>query len=425
MDGINLTQSFEGKTARPSFKAGQEKQSPDIEAGVSSEVLDCVSFSKDTSLENKSGGINRDNDAESIEVPVSAADGEALEAATRLADVSRQATLAVACSTTPSLNLLILGGTGFLGQHLVQAALDRGHNVTIFNRGKTAPGLFPNVETLIGDRDGDLSALNGRTWDAVIDTSAWKPNEVEASASLLAPNVKHYTFISSISAYKDSSVPGMDESAPVYESGFMHFGLGKALCEKAAESAMPGRVLNIRPGLIVGPGDNSDRFTYWVERMDSGGKVLVPDCPDRKVQFIDARDLAKWTIKAVEDGQTGVFNAVGEPLTMGEVLEECRNSAGAGKSAPQPVNEEWLQKQGVNYYSDLPLWLPYDESVSSARAQSSGLTFRPLSETVRDTLEWARGRDKETPRRAGLSPERETELLNEWTNKKVAITCAR
>gem|GEM_PF-277174 len=420
MDAITFTQSPAGAVKKHSINKSQGKQKCDLEAEGSSQTLDCVSLSghkKPAAPRVTRTGLR--SDAASGGERIKENYGGITGASEHLAEVSSQTTLAAACSTTPSLNLLILGGTGFLGQHLVQAALDRGHHLTLFNRGRTGPDLFPNIETLIGDRKGDLSALKGRTWDAVIDTSAWKPDEVEASATLLAPNVKHYTFISSASVYEDSSVPGMDESAPVYEGGFMHYGLGKALSEKAAESAMPGRSLVIRPGLLVGPGDTSDRFTYWVERMDAGGNVLVPDCPDRKVQFIDARDLAKWTIKAVEDGQKGAFNAVGpdKTLTMGEVLDECRSKAGAEKSRMHPVKEEWLKSHGVNYYSDLPLWLPNDESISSSKAQAAGLTFRPLSETVRDTLEGARGR-KEEERQAGLTRERESGLLKEWSSSQ-------
>jgi 2'-hydroxyisoflavone reductase len=403
MNAINLNQNIVVPENPRAFNNVTVAESP--------RALDSVSISGD----NKSVAANGPDSINGSGAAKAGAPVNETNTTGQLAETGSRTALAAACSTNPPLNLLILGGTGFLGRHLVQAALDRGHNVTLFNRGLTGPDAFPGVENLVGDRKGDLSALKGRTWDAVIDTSAWQPEDVTASAKLLAPNVKHYTFISSASVYMDSSVPGMDESAPVYENGQMHFGLGKALCEKAAESEMPGKTLVIRPGLIVGPGDNSDRFTYWVERMDAGGDVLIPDCPDRKVQFIDARDLAKWTIKAVEDKQTGAFNAVGpdKDLTMKEVLDECRNQAGKEKSRTHPVNENWLRYHGVNYYTDLPLWLPYDESLSSSRAQEAGLTFRPLSETVKDTLDWARGR-VDGPRQAGLAPEREGQLLREW-----------
>ncbi|MHC9539782.1 MAG: NAD-dependent epimerase/dehydratase family protein [Vulcanimicrobiota bacterium] len=416
MDAINFTQNAADVVKMASINTDRGKQNTAAEEKDLSRALDCVSLSSDNKpvIGNATGSIPAGKTALKG-AAASENNADVYGTTERLAETGSRTALAAACSTTPSLNLLILGGTGFLGRHLVQAALDQGHNVTLFNRGLTGPDAFPGVENLVGDRKGDLSALKGRTWDAVIDTSAWQPEDVKSSATLLAPNVKHYTFISSASVYMDSSVPGMDESAPVYENGPMHFGLGKALCEKAAGSAMPDRVLNIRPGLIVGPGDNSDRFTYWVERMDAGGDVLVPDCPDRKVQFIDARDLAKWTIKAVEDSQTGTFNAVGpdKDLTMKEVLDECRSKAGAEKSRMRPVNENWLANHRVNYYTDLPLWLPYDESLSSSKAQEAGLTFRPLSETVKDTLDWARGRT-DGARQAGLTPERESQLLREW-----------
>ena len=189
------------------------------------------------------------------------------------------------------MNLLILGGTVFLGRHLVEAALARGHAVTLFNRGQHNPDLFPEVERLRGDRDGDLQALEGRRWDAVVDTCGYVPRVVRASAEMLAPNVDHYTFISSISVYADTSKPGIDEQAPVgtlddpttEEVTGESYGPLKALCEQAAEAAMPGRVLNIRPGLIVGPHDPTDRFTYWVRRVAEGGEVLAPGNPHAPV----------------------------------------------------------------------------------------------------------------------------------------------
>ena len=219
------------------------------------------------------------------------------------------------------MKLLILGGTKFLGRHLVEEALARGHEVTLFNRGQLNPELFPEVEKLRGDRDGGLEALRGRRWDAVVDTSGFSPRVVRDSARLLADSVEHYTFVSSQSAYRDTSVPGVDENYPVgtitderlREAEALKqseltaapffweiYGALKALCERAAEEEMPGRVLNVRAGLIVGPHDFSDRFTYWPRRVSEGGEVLAPGDPGRQVQFIDVRDLAAWILDMAE-----------------------------------------------------------------------------------------------------------------------------
>ncbi len=328
------------------------------------------------------------------------------------------------------MKLLILGGTVFLGRHLVEAALARGHEVTLFNRGQHNPDLFPNVEKLRGNRDGDWEALQGREWDAVIDTSGYVPRVVRASAALLADAVKHYTFISSLSVYADFSVVGIDESAPVgklqdetvEEVTGETYGPLKALCEQAAEQAMPGRVLNIRPGLIVGPYDPTDRFTYWVHRVARGGEVLAPGRPEYLVQFIDARDLAEWNVRMVEAEQTGVYNATGldYPLTMGQLLEECKTVSGSDAQFTW-VDEQFLLDAKVQPWMELPLWIPESDPNSAGfsafdcgKAIADGLTFRPLAETIRDTLAWDATRPADVERRAGLKRERETELLEAW-----------
>src|SRR5260221_13589599 len=233
------------------------------------------------------------------------------------------------------MRLLILGGTAFVGRHLVEAALARGHTVTLFNRGRRNPDLFPELERLRGERPDDLAALRGREWDAAIDTSGYTPRAVAASAGLLAEAVAHYTFISTISVYADEMPAGTDENGPLSQmpedkAGTEEvtgetYGPLKVLAEQAAEAAMPGRVLTPRPGLIVGPYDPTDRFTYWPARVARGGEVLAPDGPDVPVQFIDARDLAAWTLDSVEAGRTGVFNLTGpaQPLTFGDLLETC------------------------------------------------------------------------------------------------------
>lgn len=322
------------------------------------------------------------------------------------------------------MRVLILGGTLFLGRHLAAAALGRGHEVTLFNRGHTNPDLFPEAEHLHGDRDGDLSALAGRDWDAVVDTSARLPRWVREFVSIAGDRLGHYTFVSSISVYADTSRPGTDEAAAVYvladetaediPDAETYGGL-KALCERAAEELMPGRVLSIRPGLIVGPHDDSGRFTYWVHRIAAGGDVLAPEPRDQPVQLIDVRDLAGWILGMAERGEVGVFNATGPdlPLTMETLLAEIASTTRSDARLVW-VDERLLIEAGVEAWSDLPLWLAPNVdpahagflSIDVSKALASGLVFRPLSETVRDTLAHA-----ERTGDAGLDPDRERELL--------------
>jgi 2'-hydroxyisoflavone reductase len=335
------------------------------------------------------------------------------------------------------LELLILGGTGFIGPHIVDAALARGHQMTLFNRGRTNPGLFPGLEKLQGNRDPDkdegLTALEGRSWDGVIDTSGYFPRLVGASAGLLADTTGLYVFISSISVYSDNSIIDMDESGPLavmddptleeFGDRFQHYGALKALCEQAAENAMPGRVTNIRPGLIVGPRDNVPRFTYWPVRVERGGEVLSPGAPDDPVQYIDARDLADFVIKTVEDTTAGVFNATGPdpPTNMAELLYGCKAVTGVDARFTW-VDADFLSEQGVQPWSDMPVWIPPREGyegfhrVNIDKAIKAGLRFRPLAETVRDTLEWyhAWPADRPFPWRGGISAEREAEVLAAW-----------
>ncbi|MBI3240984.1 MAG: epimerase [Chloroflexi bacterium] len=323
------------------------------------------------------------------------------------------------------MKLLILGGTVFLGRHTAEAALARGHEVTLFNRGQHSPELFPDVEKLRGDRNGDLSALRGRKWDAVVDTCGYVPRTVRASAELLAQAVERYVFISSISVYRElDKAPGLDEDSPVgkledetvEEITGETYGPLKALCEQAAEAALPGRALNIRPGLIVGPHDPSDRFTYWPVRIARGGDVLAPDGPDWHTQVIDARDLAEWTIRMVEAKMTGVFNATGPdyPLTFGKVLDECKAVSGSDARFVW-VGGKFLLEAGVQPWSELPLWLGGgDMTVSVSKAIAAGLAFRPLADTIRDTLAWEAARPSDRAPRAGMKREREEEVLRKW-----------
>jgi len=337
------------------------------------------------------------------------------------------------------MKLLILGGTIFLGRHLAQAALEAGHEVTLFHRGEHGADLFPEAETLLGDRDGGLMMLRGRQWDAVVDTSAYFPAWVRDSARLLAKAAGHYTFVSSISVYADFSSPGVRENTPVArlseeqlqraeqlrqsgpvraaQLGDLYGGL-KALCEEEAEGAFPGRTLVVRPGLIVGPHDYSDRFTYWVERVAAGGEVLAPGAPEAPVQFIDARDLAEWMLRMAEARTAGVYHATGpaRPLGMQAFLNDCRAAAGSDARFTW-ASDEFLTQQKVGPWVELPLWIPNTpDSVGFARvdcskAIASGLKLRPVPETVRDTLAWARTRPAGEERKAGLAREREKELL--------------
>lgn len=327
------------------------------------------------------------------------------------------------------MRLLVLGGTVFLGRHLVEEALRGGHEVTMFNRGRSNPGVYPQAETILGDRETDLELLAGRSWDAVVDTSGYLPRVVGASARALAGSVGQYAFISSISVYASMPEPGLDESASVEELAEpgsedvgKHYGALKALCEAAVEAAYAGGALVIRPGLIVGPFDPTDRFTYWVTRVARGGEVLAPGDPERQVQVIDARDLAGWTLDCVEHGTNGVFNATGpgERLTMGGLLEACRAATGSDATFTW-ASEEFLLEQGAAPWSELPLWLPASNvetrgmlAVDISRAVRGGLGFRPIEETIRDTLAWERARGEGHAWRAGLTEEREQEILAAW-----------
>jgi len=338
------------------------------------------------------------------------------------------------------MRLLILGGTRFLGPALADAALARGHSVSIFHRGEHPLEGRPEVERVLGDRSRDLSALRGRDFDAAVDTCGFVPSEVSLSASALADRAGLYVFVSSVSVYAPLPRPGMDESAPVAEvvetdlaeiearrrtEGVSpallgeHYGALKALCERAAEAAFSGRTLVVRPGLIAGPDDRSDRFTYWVRRIARGGTVLAPGRPARPVQLIDVRDLAEWIVRMAEERRTGHFNATGpgEPMPMGTLLESVREALGSDARFSW-VPDEFLLQEGVAPWSELPLWIPESAEprssfleISVARALASGLRFRPLAETARDTLVWDLTRAEGAPLLAGIGAVREAELL--------------
>jgi 2'-hydroxyisoflavone reductase len=345
------------------------------------------------------------------------------------------------------MKLLIIGGTRFLGRHLVTAALERGHEVTLFNRG-TQPAPLAPVETIHGDRNKDLDKLQGRRWDVVIDTCGYLPRAVKAAAEKLSGSVEHYVFVSSQSAYADVSAPGVTETAPLRSLtseqleraysidtsgqpsyGDLYGGL-KALCEHAAEQAMPRRVLVVRPGLIVGPYDQTDRFTYWVVRVARGGEVLAPGRPERPVQLIDARDLAEWTVAMAERGGTGTYNANRPPntLTMQDVLDQCK-SASNSDAAFTWVSEPFLHEEKVAAWSEMPLWLPEAEApqlagfmfVNCDKALAAGLHIRRLADTIRDTLAWAEEELPDAQLKAGIDPEREQALLRKWHQSRTEL----
>jgi 2'-hydroxyisoflavone reductase len=319
------------------------------------------------------------------------------------------------------MRILVLGGTQFLGRHVVDAALERGHDVTLFNRGQTRPDLFPDVEKLRGDRDGDLGALAGRDFDAVVDTSGYVPRLVAQTIDALG-EVGHYTFVSSISVYADLSTPPT-ESSPLAElkepteEWREAYGELKVLCENVVRERFPAAFIP-RPGLIVGPWDPTGRFTYWPTRLTAGGSVLAPLPRDADTQVIDARDLAEWIVRAAEDRLGGTYNAVGAVTTRENVIETCRRVAATDAELVW-VDPDFLNDQGIGEWMELPLWL-YDASyrgmmsVDASPASAAGLRMRPLEETVRDTLSWAQSSDAPTEFPAGLDREKEQTALDAW-----------
>lgn len=353
------------------------------------------------------------------------------------------------------LKILILGGTGFTGPHQVNYAVARGHSVTVFNRGKRQADLPKSVAHLVGDRNAPdgVAALKGTaTWDVVIDVPTTNPRWVRDAAGALKGRANQYIFVSTISTYADFAKPGMDESSPLEKyagekdpftltpeevSGGPGnlYGALKALSEQEAEKWFPGKTTIVRPGLIVGPGDPSNRFTYWPVRIARGGDVLAPGDGRDPVQIIDARDIAEWIIRMAEQNATGIYNATGprSPLTMGEMLAGVR----AAMSGDLDVRFTWvpadfLEEQKIGGWIQMPVWVPAEEDnqgfsrVSIARAISKGLTFRPLADTAAATLAWHRTRPEAdqaiprttTPPGAGLAADREAEVLKAWRAKK-------
>ena len=357
---------------------------------------------------------------------------------------------------TKPLRILILGGTGFLGPHCVEAALARGHTLTLFNRGRTEKVTGHDfagedgIERRYGNRDPEklaveaepegpenpkgLASLGTGEWDAVIDTSGYWPRIVGASASLLSGRVKQYLFISTVSVYASNAEVGADTTAALatmadpavedFGAEFQNYGPGKALCEQAAEAAMPGRTTSIRPGLIVGPGDTTGRFTYWPVRVAKGGEVLSPGTPGDPIQLIDVRDLAAWVVHCLENSVTGVYDAIGPmapELTMGMLLEACKATSG-GDATFTWADDAFLEAHGVSAWGHMPLWIPprgesagfHQRDVSKSIA--AGLRFSPIGKTCKDTLEWYNGLEEghRFKRLAGIEAEQEAEVLKAW-----------
>jgi 2'-hydroxyisoflavone reductase len=327
------------------------------------------------------------------------------------------------------MKILVIGGTMFVGKNFIEAALKRGHEITMFNRGKTKPNLFPAVEKLIGNRDGDLTALEGRKWDAVIDTCGYVPRVVKASVDLLAKATEHYTFISSISVYANFGEIGLNEDSAVATlkdetveeiTGETYGGL-KVLCEKVVEEGMPGRSLIIRPGYIVGPDDHTDRFTYWVHRATKGGDMLAPNKPEQALQVIDVRDLAEWTLSMIEKRGLGAYNATGPeyPLTWGAFLQTVKDVSGSNANFIW-VDQDFLAKHELRAGVELPIWATDTPEyagfakVNCSKAIGKGLTFRPIADTVRDLLAWDKARPQEDTFKNSLKMDKEAEVLREY-----------
>jgi 2'-hydroxyisoflavone reductase len=373
-----------------------------------------------------------------------------------VAALSPYAAYAAMGQAAKPMRILILGGTGFLGPHCVEACLARGHKLTLFNRGRTETRTghtwedHPEIERLYGNRDPEklrkedepegpdnpmgLSALEGGEWDAVIDTSGYWPRIVGASASLLGPNVGQYLFVSTVSVYKSNTAVGDDTTAELgtmedptaeeFGDQFQNYGPGKALCEQAAEKAMPGRVTVHRPGLIVGPGDNSGRFTYWPTRVAKGGEVLSPGTPDDPIQLIDVRDLAAWSVDCLERKVTGIYDAIGPmapELTMGDMLDACKETSGSDATFTW-CNDAFLEAQSVSPWGHMPLWIPprgesagfHQRDVS--KSIKAGLVLSPIARTTKDTLDWYNGLEDDSrfKRVGGIGAEKEAEVLAAW-----------
>jgi 2'-hydroxyisoflavone reductase len=338
------------------------------------------------------------------------------------------------------MNLLIIGGGIFLGQALLQAALERGDTVTVFNRGQSRTWWPPGVKWIIGDRKEDLHLLMGRRWDAVIDTSGYRPQDVEATCAALFDACDRYVFVSSVSAYASFAHTPIIEDDPLASAVGVDreivnpstYGPLKAECERTLFSIYGSRAIAVRPGLIVGPNDPTGRFSYWPWRLAGGGVVLAPESPHRSVQFIDARDLAAWMLRLIQLGATGAFNATGpnEGTTFGELIDTCRWVSGE-EVAVEWVEEQFLEREGIQPWSELPLWIPTSDAqtrgfnaVDTARAQATGLKTRPMAVTIGDILEAGIPSPDDKRRQGKLTRERERDLLTVWQLRKQGLSVA-
>ncbi|ASI78428.1 SDR family oxidoreductase [Bacillus pacificus] len=339
------------------------------------------------------------------------------------------------------MKILILGGTRFLGRAFVEEALNRGHEVTLFNRG-TNQEIFPEVEQLIGDRNGDVSSLENRKWDVVVDTCGFSPHHIRNVGEVLKDNIEHYIFISSLSVYKDwiphhikedyilQPEPTAEQIKAVENgeiSPYEHYGALKVLCEKEAEKYWPGRVLHVRAGLLSGMFDYTDRLPYWIQRIAKGGKVLVPGRKDRPVQIVDIKDVANWGLNMAENNKVGTFNVTGPnyELTMEELLNTCKKVPNSDATFVW-VDESFMNEHKVQPWTEMPLWLPETFSlegepkpwkggfsINIESAVKEGLTFRRLEDTIADVYVWMKGMD-EWELKAGISGKREKCLLEKW-----------
>ena len=323
------------------------------------------------------------------------------------------------------MNILILGGTKFVGRHLTQAALDAGHQVTLFNRGKSNPNLFPEVEKLVGDRDGGLAALEGRRWDAVIDVNGYLPRLVKDSAQLLVERVGYYLFVSTMSVYAEWAHPLDEDSAleeledpTVEEITNESYGGLKVLCEREVQAAFGERTCIVRPAFVIGPHDHTDRFPYWVWRAGQGGEMIAPGSPDERVAAIDGRDMGAWMVALTERRQSGIYNGLDTPFAFGKLFDTVAKLAEV-ELEPQWVSAEFAEEQGL-FDGKLPMWVAGEEYAGlggsgNARAVEAGLRCRPLAETVADTLDWVRERENGGHEwQAGIPAEEEAELIAAW-----------
>lgn len=329
------------------------------------------------------------------------------------------------------MKILVIGGTQFVGRHFVEAALQRDHEVTLFNRGKTNPGLFPNADEIVGDRMEDVDVLRGR-WDVAVDTSAYVPRAVRLSGEHLRDRVDRYLFISTTAVYRDFSTPGIDESAylktledpDLEELNTETYGPLKTECEAVVTGLFDRRCFIVRPGIIVGPHDPTDRFTYWVWRVGNGGEVLAPGEPSVDVQIIDARDLARWLVHGLEEGMTGIYNATGPATSFEEMLNACRRATGSDATMTW-VPERFMKKVEIDTPQKMPLWNPDPHgrkaglyAVDSSRAQEKRLQWRSLEQTARATWEWIAEDAADHDWRVGLDLLEEREILTLWHRGK-------